>query len=134
MNKILVIDDEPSVRGVIREILEYENYSVCEAGSGLEALEKAATEPVSLALLDVKMPGMDGFETLPRIKEKYDFPVIMVSAHITVDQVSNALKLGAYDCIPKPLDLNRLLISIRHAVEREELLAEIKELRNSKAN
>ena len=125
MGKILIIDDEPSIRDVIREILELENYDVCEAGSGMDALEIAKTEPVSLALLDVKMHGMDGFETLGRLKAEFDFPVIMVSAHATVEKVAEALRMGAYDFITKPIDMNRLLISTGHAMERQRLLEQI---------
>lgn len=126
MGKILVIDDEPFVRESIREILEFENYEVAEAADGMEALRIAASEPFSLVFLDVKMPGMDGFETLVRLKQEHDFPVIMVSAHITVDKVTEALDKGAYDVIPKPLDMNRLIISTRHAMERERLLAQLR--------
>ena len=122
-----MIDDEPFVRESIREILEFENYEVSEATSGMEALQVVSSETFSIAFLDVKMPGMDGFETLGRLKENCDFPVIMVSAHLTVDKVSEALEMGAYDVIPKPLDMNRILISTRHAMERERLLEQIKE-------
>ena len=125
MGKILIIDDEPSIREVIREILEMEDYDVCEAGNGMEALEIAKSEQISLALLDVKMHGMDGFETLARLKEDLDFPVIMVSAHATVEKVAEALKMGAYDFITKPIDMNRLLISTGHAMERQRLLEKI---------
>lgn len=125
MGKILIIDDEPSIREVIREILELEDYDVCEAGNGMEALEIAKSEQVSLALLDVKMHGMDGFETLACLKKEFDFPVIMVSAHATVEKVAEALKMGAYDFITKPIDMNRLLISTGHAMERQRLLEKI---------
>ena len=132
MGKVLIIDDEPSIREVIREILEFENYDVCEAGNGMEALEIARTEPVSLALLDVKMHGMDGFETLAYLKQEFDFPVIMVSAHATVEKVAEALKMGAYDFITKPIDMNRLLISTGHAMERQRLLEQIAALNGTK--
>ena len=128
MGKILIVDDEPSIREVIREILELEDYDVCEAGNGMEALEIAKTEPVSLALLDVKMHGMDGFETLALLKKEFDFPVIMVSAHATVENVAEAMKMGAYDFITKPIDMNRLLISTGHAMERQRLLAQLASL------
>lgn len=126
MGKILIIDDEPSIREALRDILEFEEYDVCEAGSGLEALEIAKEQPLSLALLDVKMPGMDGFETLSHLKQNYDFPVVMVSAHVTVEKVSEALQMGAYDFITKPIDMNRLLITTRHAMERQQLLEQLR--------
>lgn len=126
MGKILIIDDEPSIREALRDILEFEEYDVCEAGSGLEALEIAKEQPLSLALLDVKMPGMDGFETLSHLKQNYDFPVVMVSAHVTVEKVSEALQMGAYDFITKPIDMNRLLITTRHAMERQQLLEKLR--------
>ena len=131
MGKILIIDYEPSIREVIREILEMEDYEVCEAGNGVEALEIARTAPISLALLDVKMHGMDGFETLTRLKEEFDFPVIMVSAHATVEKVAEALKMGAYDFITKPIDMNRLLISTGHAMERQRLLEQLASLKKT---
>ncbi|HNW68748.1 MAG TPA: sigma-54 dependent transcriptional regulator [Bacteroidales bacterium] len=124
MGKILIVDDEPSIRTALREILEFEDYEVCEAGSGLEALEVAKEEKIILAFLDVKMPGMDGVETLEKIKEIYDFPIIMISAHATIDKVVEAIKKGAYDFISKPIDMNRLLISTRNAVEKVQLVNE----------
>ena len=131
MGKILIIDDEPSIREVIREILELEDYDVCETGNGMEALEIAKSEPISLALLDVKMHGMDGFETLTRLKQEFDFPVIMVSAHATVEKVAEAMNMGAYDFITKPIDMNRLLISTGHAMERQRLREQIAALNGS---
>lgn len=128
MGKILIVDDEPSIRGAIREILEFEDYEVCEAGSGIEALELVRSIEVSAVLLDVKMPGMDGFEALSRLKKEYDFPVVMISAHATVEKVSEALQMGAYDFITKPIDMNRLLITTRHAMERQQLLEQIASL------
>jgi len=124
IGKILIVDDEPSIRTALREILEFEDYEVCEAGSGLEALEVAKEEKIILAFLDVKMPGMDGVETLEKIKEIYDFPIIMISAHATIDKVVEAIKKGAYDFISKPIDMNRLLISTRNAVEKVQLVNE----------
>ena len=132
MGMILIIDDEPSIREVIREILELEDYDVCEASNGNEALELAGNVPVSLALLDVKMHGMDGFETLARLKKQFNFPVIMVSAHATVEKVAEAMKMGAYDFITKPIDMNRLLISTGHAMERQRLMEQIAALNDTK--
>lgn len=130
MGKILIVDDEPAIRSALREILEYENYEVCEAGSGLEAIDMAKNERISMALLDVKMPGMDGIETLVRLKQEHDFPITMISAHATVETVVDAVKKGAYDFIEKPIDMNRLLISTRNAVERGNLVQEAAVLRN----
>lgn len=130
MGKILIVDDEPAIRSALREILEYENYEVCEAGSGLEAIEIAKNERISMALLDVKMPGIDGIETLVRLKQEHEFPIIMISAHATVETVVDAVKKGAYDFIEKPIDMNRLLISTRNAVERGNLVHEATVLRN----
>ncbi|MCQ2264182.1 MAG: sigma-54 dependent transcriptional regulator [Bacteroidales bacterium] len=129
MGKILITDDEAAIRSALREILEYEGYAVCEARSGIEALEVAKNERIAMALIDVKMPGMDGIETLVHLKEEHDFPVIMISAHATVDIVVDAVKKGAYDFIEKPIDMNRLLISTRNAVERGHLVNETKVLR-----
>lgn len=129
MGKILIVDDEPSIRCALREILEYEDYEVCEAGSGMEALEVAQQEKLILAFLDVKMPGMDGVETLEKFKELYDFPIIMISAHASIDKVVEAVKKGAYDFITKPIDMNRLLISTRHAVEKVQLVTETQNLK-----
>ena len=128
MGKILIVDDEPSIRGAIRDILEFEDYEVCEAGSGIEALELVRSIEVALVLLDVKMPGMDGFETLSCLKKEYSFPVVMVSAHATVEKVAEALQMGAYDFITKPIDMNRLLITTHHAMERQQLLEQIASL------
>lgn len=130
MGKILIVDDEPAIRSALREILEYENYEVCEAGSGLEAIDVAKNERISMALLDVKMPGIDGIETLVRLKQEHDFPITMISAHATVETVVEAVKKGAYDFIEKPIDMNRLLISTRNAVERGNLVHEAAVLRN----
>lgn len=127
--KILIVDDEPAVRSALREILEYEDYEVCEASNGLEALEVVKEERILLALMDVKMPGIDGLEVLSRLKENYDFPVIMISAHATVDKVVEAIKKGAYDFIQKPIDMNRLLISTRNAIEKVKLVNETKVLK-----
>ena len=104
MGKILLVDDEASIRSAIRDILEYEEYEVCEAGSGEQALKVAQEEEVVLALVDVKMPGMNGVETLEHLKKAHRFPVIMISAHATIDMVVDAIGKGAYDFISKPIE------------------------------
>lgn len=129
MGKILIVDDEPAIRAALREILEFENYEVCEAGSGLQAIEVAQSEPIDLVFLDVKMPGLDGIETLCRLKESHDFPVIMISAHASIDKVVESIKKGAYDFIQKPIDMNRLLICTRNALEKVKLVDETRALK-----
>lgn len=129
MGKILLVDDEASIRSAIREILEYEGYEVCEAGSGEQALKVAQEEVVVLALVDVKMAGMNGVETLEHLKNAHRFPVIMISAHATIDMVVDAIGKGAYDFISKPIDMHRLLISTRNAIEKVRLENEVATLR-----
>lgn len=129
MGKILIIDSEAPARMAMREILEHEGYEVCEANTGQEALDIAQSEPVMLALLDAKMPGIDGVETLSTLKTQYDFPIIIISANATVDNAVAAIKMGAYDFIEKPVDMNRLLISTRNAVDHVSLVNEAKVLR-----
>ncbi len=124
MGKILLIDDESAIRSALRDILEYENYEVCEAASGIEALSVLKNTKVDLAFLDIKMPGMDGIETLDKIRQGYDFPVIMISGHGTIDTAVACIKKGAYDFISKPFDLNRLLIATRNALDKINLLKE----------
>jgi DNA-binding NtrC family response regulator len=130
MSKILVIDDEEAIRKALREILEYEKYEVEEAKSGIEAIEKIEEQKYDIVLCDIKMPQMDGIETLEKIIEKKpDIPVIMITGHGTVETAVEALKKGAYDFIEKPLDMNRLLVSVRNASEKKILIKETKTLR-----
>jgi two-component system, NtrC family, nitrogen regulation response regulator NtrX len=128
--KILLTDDESSIRKALREILEYENYEVFEAGSGIECLDLIGRQNVDLMLLDIKMQGMDGMEVLEKLKEQgTDFPVIMLSGHGNIDAAVQATKLGAFDFLQKPPDLNRLLISVRNALEKQSLVLENKKMR-----
>lgn len=129
MTKILVVDDEKSIRNTLREILEYEKFEVDEAAEGQEALEKARNNRYDLILLDIKMPRMDGIEVLEQLMKFTDVPVVMISGHGTVETVVEAVKKGAYDYITKPLDLNRLLVTIRNAQERQILVTETKALK-----
>lgn len=130
MPKILIIDDEKSIRNAIREILEYEKFDVDEAENGLEGVVKVKGGKYDVILCDIKMPKMDGIEVLDRILLLApDTPVVMISGHGNIETAVDALKKGAYDYISKPLDLNRLLVSIRNALDRGDLVAETKKLR-----
>lgn len=130
MSRILIVDDEKSVRETLREMLEYEGYEVVEADSGLQALDLFSQNSFDVVLCDIKMPGMDGMELLDKILQSYDIPVIMISGHGTIDTAVDAIKKGAFDFIIKPFDLNRLLISIRNALDRSNLMEETKRLKS----
>jgi two-component system, NtrC family, nitrogen regulation response regulator NtrX len=129
MIKILVIDDEKSIRNTLLEILEYEKYSVDVAADGIEGLKLVNAAKYDVILCDIKMPKMDGIEVLENIMKITDTPVIMISGHGTIETAVEAIKKGAYDFIAKPLDLNRLLVTIRNAMERASLLDETKILK-----
>ena len=130
MAKILIIDDEKSIRNAIREILEYEKFTVDEAEDGLSGVVKVKSGKYDVILCDIKMPKMDGTEVLDRIMLLApDTPVVMISGHGDIETAVDLLKTGAYDYIPKPLDLNRLLVSVRNALDRTEIVAETKKLR-----
>lgn len=130
MARILLIDDEISIRQTLKEILEYEKYEVDEAADGADGLKKIESEHFDLVLCDVKMPKMDGIELLNTLYEKaIDVPFIMISAHGTIDTAVEATKKGAFDFISKPPDLNRLLVSVRNALDKSSLMAETKTLR-----
>ncbi len=130
MPKILVIDDQKSIRNTLKEILEYEGHEVELAEHGPEGLEKFSANKMDVVLCDIKMPDMDGIEVLEKIMETtHDVPVIMISGHGNIDTAVEAIKKGAYDFIEKPLDLNRLLVTIRNGLERKDLVTETKVLR-----
>ena len=130
MANILVVDDEKSIRNTLKDILEYEKYKVEEAEDGPSAIEKITNGKFDLILCDIKMPKMDGLEVLEKTIDSIgDTPFVMISGHGTIETAVEALKKGAYDFIPKPLDLNRLLISVRNALDRTELVQETKKLR-----
>ncbi len=130
MAKILVIDDEKPIRNTLSEILEYEDHEVELASDGLEGIEKAKEEKYDIILCDIKMPKMDGVEVIEKLMEICpEVPVIMISGHGTVETAVETLKKGAYDFIEKPLDLNRLLVSIRNALERKDLIVETQKLK-----
>lgn len=128
---ILITDDEKSIRNALREILEFENYSVLEAENGKQALDIIKKENVDVVMLDIKMKGMDGMEVLYKIKEmRKELPVIMISGHGTIKIAVEATKSGAFDFLEKPPDLNRLLISIRNALKSSELIRENRQIRS----
>lgn len=130
MPRILIIDDERSIRSTLREIFEYEKFDVAEATDGQEGLKMISDQEFDIVLCDIKMPKMDGLEVLAHTQElKPDLPVIMISGHGTIDTAVEATKKGAFDFIAKPPDLNRLLITIRNALDRKELVTETKTLK-----
>lgn len=143
MAKILVVDDERAIRNTLKEILEFEGYSVELAEDGKQALEKVGKDQYDLIYSDVKMPGMDGIEFLEEIRKidhsavgpsQSDYkttnvvgscPVVMISGHGNIETAVEAIKKGAYDFIEKPLDLNRLLVTTRNALENKNLSREL---------
>ncbi len=131
MTKILVIDDERSIRNSMKDILQYEGYEVVLAENGMEGLVSVKSEKPDVVFCDIKMPKMEGIEVLARIKEfSADTPVIMISGHGTIDTAIEAIRKGAYDFIEKPLDLNRILITIKNATDKHLLIHETKTLKN----
>lgn len=132
MPKILIIEDEPAIRRVLKKILLDENkeYEVEEAPDGVEGLEKIKKEDFDLVLCDIKMPKLDGMEVLTFTKKiKPEIPFVMISGHGDLETAVNTMKLGAYDYISKPPDLNRLLNTVRNALDRKELVIENKRLK-----
>ncbi|GEO04691.1 Fis family transcriptional regulator [Adhaeribacter aerolatus] len=130
MPKILIIDDERAIRSTLKEILEYENYTVDEAENGEVGLELLSKTKYDVVLCDIKMPKIDGLEVLNRAMEFVpDTPFIMISAHGTIDTAVEATKKGAYDFLQKPPDLNRLLITVRNAIDKINLVTETKKLK-----
>jgi DNA-binding NtrC family response regulator len=130
MSNILIIDDEKAIRKTLGEILSYEGYKLEEAGDGEEGLKKFREKEYDVILCDIKMPKMDGIEFLEKAKDvNPDIPVIMISGHGTIETAVEAVKKGAYDYISKPPDLNRLLITIRNAMDKTSLVAETKVLK-----
>ena len=130
MANILVIDDEKSIRNTLTEVLEYEKHTVDQAENGLEGLEKFRSGNYDVVLCDIKMPGMDGIEVMENLFTiSPDIPLIMISGHANIDTAVDAIKKGAFDFIEKPLDLNRLLITIRNAMDKGSLITETKVLK-----
>jgi len=130
MANILVVDDEKSIRSTLKDILEHEGFTIEVASNGQEALELFSKVQFDAVLCDIKMPGMDGIEVLEKMQETAnDVPVIMISGHGTIDTAVEAIKKGAFDFIEKPPDLNRLLITIRNAMDKTTLITETKALK-----
>jgi len=132
MPKILIIEDEAAIRRVLVKILSEENdtYEVEEAEDGLAGMEKIKKEDYDLVLCDIKMPKMDGVEVLEATRKiKPEIPIVMISGHGDLDTAVNTMRLGAFDYISKPPDLNRLLNTVRHALDRKELVVENKILK-----
>lgn len=130
MSNILIIDDEKAIRKTLSEILSYEGYKIEEACDGDEGLKRFRDKAFDVVLCDIKMPKVDGIEFLDRVREyNPDVPVIMISGHGTIETAVEAVKKGAYDYIAKPPDLNRLLITIRNAMDKTNLVAETKVLK-----
>jgi two-component system, NtrC family, nitrogen regulation response regulator NtrX len=131
-SRILVVDDEAEIRRSVRMILEYEGYDVIEAASGPDGVALAERESPDLVFLDVKMPGMDGLEALQRIKAANEaVPVVIISGHGTVSTAVEATKAGAFDFIEKPLPSERILVTIRNALDRTRLADENRSLRRA---
>lgn len=129
MARILIIDDERAIRNALREILEYEKYLVDDAEDGPGGIELVSKESYDVILCDIKMPKMDGIEVLEHIQKTTDAPVVMISGHGTIETAVEAIRKGAYDFIAKPLDLNRLLITLRNAMDKSRLVTETKALK-----
>lgn len=130
MKKILIIDDEKAIRNTLKEVLEFENYHVESAENGFLGLDLVDQKKYDLVFCDIKMPKMDGIEFLDFIQKKNpEIPVVMISGHGNIETAVESLKKGAYDYIQKPLDLNRILVSVRNAFDKGEILKENKVLR-----
>ncbi len=130
MAKILIVDDEASIRNTLREILEFEKYDVDEAMDGIQCLGKLKKSKYDVVIMDIKMPKMDGMEALERVQTiSSDTPVIMISGHANIDTAVDAVKKGAFDFISKPPDLNRLLITVRNAMDKSSLITDNKVLK-----
>ncbi|MCW5899384.1 MAG: sigma-54-dependent Fis family transcriptional regulator [Flavobacteriales bacterium] len=131
MAHILIIDDEKAIRYALKEILEHEGHKVEEAEDGAAGLDKAKKGRFDLVLCDIKMPKMDGIEVLEKLQaHSEELPVVMISGHGTIDTAVDALKKGAFDFIQKPPDINRILVSVRNALDRGNLVQETKVLRS----
>jgi len=130
MAKILIVDDEKNIRDTLKEILDFEKYETFEAADGEEALKVLLSEKIDVTLCDIKMPKLDGIELLEKVaNEGIDTQFIMISAHGNIETAVEATKLGAFDFIQKPPDLNRLLIAVRNALEQGSLKQQTKVLK-----
>lgn len=134
MPKVLIIDDEKSIRRSLREILEFEKFIIEEAEDGQSGFSKITSEQFDLVLCDVKMPKLDGLELLQKLaKEGTEVPLVMMSGHGNIETAVEAVKKGAYDFLTKPIDLNRLLVTVRNAMDKQNLVSETKNLRKKVA-
>ena len=130
--KVLIIDDERAIRRALKEILEFEDCQVSEAENGKQGLDLILANQFDLVFCDIKMPQMDGNELLDALHEKtIDIPIIMISGHGTVENAVQAIKKGAFDFIEKPLDLNRILVTLRNVKDRNHLVQETKILKST---
>ncbi len=129
---ILLTDDEAGIRRALREVLEFEGYAILEADGAEQAFAVIEREPVDLMMLDVKMQGKDGLEILAELRDRgVEFPIIMLSGHGTIDTAIQSTRLGAFDFLQKPPDLNRLLISVRNALDRNRLVSQNRTMRRT---
>lgn len=130
MEKILIIDDERSIRNTLQEILSLEDFKVSVAENGKEGIDKIKKESPQVVMCDIKMPGMDGIELLETISNSHpELPIIMISGHGDIDTAVESLKKGAFDYLQKPLDLNRVLVTVRNALDKTSLVEETKVLK-----
>jgi len=130
MARILVVDDQQAIRKTLRDILEFEKYTVDEAVDGLDCMVKLKKADYDVVIMDIKMPKMDGMEALERVQLLApDTPVIMISGHANIDVAVDAVKKGAFDFISKPPDLNRMLITVRNAMDKSSLITDNKTLK-----
>lgn len=130
MSKILIIDDERAIRSSLKDILEYEKYKIEEAVDGFDGIEKLEKNTYDLVLCDIKMPKIDGMEVIEKLQNiAPETPIVMISGHGTIETAVEAVKKGAFDFIQKPLDLNRLLVTVRNALDKNNLVQETKVLK-----
>ena len=135
MSKILIIDDERSIRNTLKDILEFEKHHITLAENGKKGLELALSTAFDLIFSDIKMPEMDGIEVLNTLLEnKVEAPIVMISGHGNIETAVECIKKGAFDYIEKPIDLNRLLITVRNALERNKLVHETQKLKKKVIN
>jgi DNA-binding NtrC family response regulator len=132
MKNILIIDDERSIRNALKEILEFEGFHVVDAEDGESGLSIMKQQSIDLVFCDIKMPKMDGVEVLEQILQYHEgLPVVMISGHGTIETAVEAIKKGAFDFIEKPLDLNRILVTLKNARERNHLVVQTEVLKSS---
>lgn len=130
--KVLIIDDERAIRRALKEILEYENCQVLEAENGKDGLEMIRSNSLDVIFCDIKMPLVDGMELLEQVQgEGNEVPIVMISGHGTLETAVQAIKIGAFDFIEKPLDLNRILVILRNVKDRNQLVQETKILKTT---